>query len=407
MIEPDVSAELILAKFPRGTVPRDAHMRPLGIQFSDELGWQSQGGPSEKHPNRALPISLAVGAPSGKFVRRVHILGVFALYSNGDPKGARGAALQFLHHGELVFTLELVRNRHYRDAHESELLENFFGDGSSIETVGCVFIDSTRVRLDVLTVEVPAGTNFDRVIFKDLGLASSFVIYDVVFECASANKCPFHSSSQGIPLSELSAIVRLRDRARFMKAMNQVHEAFEKTTDLDEARSEALTFLAIITAGMLEAGGSRSLHKIQLEAARSYDQCTSIEEIETQSTEMVHRVVGDWLNTDEIQPKIVEKALSVVDRHFAADLSDDDVANQVGMSTSHFRFLFKQAVGKPFHQYLIATRLEKAKIMLEGGQGSVSEIAHAVGFAGLASFSRAFGQRFGMSPSEFKRVRGL
>ena len=382
-------------------------MRPLGIPFSKETGWQSQGGPTDKHPGRSLPMSLSVKIPSDKFVTKVHILGVFALYSNSDAKGARGAAIQFLHQNRVVHTLELVRNRHYRDAHESELLENYFGDGSSIETVGCVFIEDTRVRLDVLTVEAPAELVFDQVIFKDLGLASSFVVYDIIFECPKSNKCPFHSSSHGIPLSELGAIVRLRDRVRFQKAMDQVHAAFEKTDDLDEARSEALTFLAIITAGMLEAGGARSLHRIQLEAARAFDQCTTKDELESVSEAMVGRVVGDWLYTDDVQPKIVEKALSVVDRHFAADISDDDVANQVGMSTSHFRFLFKQAVGKPFHQYLIATRLEKAKIMLEGGHGSVTEIANAVGFAGLASFSRAFGQRFGMSPSEFKKVRGL
>ena len=407
MNEPDDGAELVLANFPRGGVLRDAHMRPIELPFSQELGWQSQGGTAERHVSRALPMTLAVSVPTDKTVRKVHLLGVFALYSNGDAKGARGAAIQFFRQNQLVHTLELVRNRHYRDAHESELLENFFGDGSSIETVGCVFIESTRVRLDILTIEVPADITFDRVIFKDLGLASSFVIYDIIFECPRASKCPFHSSSRGIPLSELGSIVRLRDKVRFQKALSQVHSAFEKTEDLDEARSEALTFLAIITAGMLEAGGSRSLHKIQLEAARAYDQCASIRDLETKSEEMVNRVVGDWLFADDIQPKIVEKALSVVDRHFAADLSDDDVANQVGMSTSHFRFLFKQAVGKPFHQYLIATRLEKAKMMLEGGQGSVSEIAIAVGFAGLASFSRAFGQRFGMSPSEFKKVRGL
>ena len=407
MNEPDGSAELVLARFPRGGVLRDAHMRPLGIPLTQELGWQSQGGASGKHVSRALPMTLSVAVPEDKVVRKVHILGVFALYSNSDAKGARGAALQFFRQGTLVHTLELVRNRHYRDAHESELLESFFGDGSSIETVGCVIMESTRVRLDILTVEVPAEVSFDKVIFKDLGLASSFVIYDIIFECPRASRCPFHSSSRGIPLSELGAIVRLRDKVRFQKALSQVHSAFEKTDDLDEARSEALTFLAIITAGMLEAGGSRSLHKIQLEAARAYDQCETIADLENTSEQMVNRVVGDWLFADDVQPKIVEKALSVVDRHFAADLSDDDVANQVGMSTSHFRFLFKQAVGKPFHQYLIATRLEKAKMMLEGSQGSVSEIAIAVGFAGLASFSRAFGQRFGMSPSEFKRVRGL
>lgn len=382
-------------------------MRPLAIDFGSDVGWQSQGGGTDKHPCRALPVSMSVAVPKDKFVSKIHILGVFALFSNSDPKGGRGAVIQFLKQDIVVHSLELIRNRHYRDAHESELLESFFGDGSSIETVGCVFLDSTRVRLDVLTIEVPPEIGFDQVIFKDLGLSSSFVIYDIAFECPRVNKCPFHSSSHGIPLSELGAIVRLRDRVRFQKAMNQVHSAFQKSTDLDEVRSEALTFLAIVTAGMLEAGGSRSLHKIQLEAARNFDKCATVDEIEEMSTEMIHRVVGDWLNTDDIQPRIVEKALSVVDRHFAADISDDVVANQVGMSTSHFRYLFKQAVGKPFHQYLIATRLEKAKMMLESGQGTVSEIANAVGFSGLASFSRAFTQRFGTSPSEFKKVRGL
>ncbi|MBS1702619.1 MAG: helix-turn-helix transcriptional regulator [Armatimonadetes bacterium] len=383
------------------------HLRPLSIPFGSDSGWQSQGGATDKHPCRGLPSSLTIAVPKDRFVTKIHFLGVFALFSNGDPKGGRGAVIQFFKGSTAVHTIELIRNRHYRDAHESELLENFFGDGSSIETVGCVFLDSTRVRLDILTVEAPPEISFDQIVFKDLGLASSFVIYDVAFECPRANKCPFHSSSHGIPLSELGAIVRLRDRVRFQKAMQQVHAAFEKSADLDEVRSEALTFLAIVTAGMLEAGGSRSLHKIQLEAARGFDKCQSVEEIEAMSTEMIHRIVGDWLNTDEVQPRIVEKALSVVDRHFAANISDDVVANQVGLSTSHFRYLFKQAVGKPFHQYLIATRLEKAKVMLESGQGSVSEIANAVGFSGLASFSRAFTQRFGTSPSEFKKVRGL
>ena len=383
------------------------HLRPLPVNFGTDFGWQSQGGATEKHPCRACPTSISIAVPKDHFVTRVHLLGVFALFSNHDPKGAKGASIQFIKNDLVVHSLDLIRNRHYRDAHESELLESFFGDGSSIETVGCVFLDSTRVRLDILSIEVPAEITFDHIFFRDLGLSSSFVIYDVALECPKANKCPFHSSSHGIPLTELGAIVRLRDRVRFQKAISQVHTAFTKTTDLDEVRSEALTFLAIVTAGMLEAGGARSLHKVQLEAARSFDLCTSVQEIESQWIEIIHRVVGDWLNTDDIQPKIVEKALSVVDRHFAADISDDVVANQVGLSTSHFRFLFKQAVGKPFHQYLIATRLEKAKMMLEAGHGSVSEVANAVGFSGLASFSRAFTQRFGTSPSEFKKVRGL
>ena len=60
----------------------------------------------------------------------------------------------------------------------------------------------------------------------------------------------------------------------------------------------------------------------------------------------------------------MDRALTLVDRNFAKDLTDAAVAQQLGLSTSHFRFLFKQATGQPFHKYLVSLRLEKARRML-------------------------------------------
>jgi AraC-like DNA-binding protein len=188
--------------------------------------------------------------------------------------------------------------------------------------------------------------------------------------------------------------------------MDQMIAALDSTTDIEEARGEALTFLAVVTAGMLEAGGSRALHRIQLEAARTFDQNTILEDLKSSVQQMVDKVVGDWLHTDESQPKLIEKALTMVDRNFAKDLTDETVANEIGLSTSHFRYLFKQSVGQPFHKFLIASRLERAKILLQESQLSISEIAVMVGFSGLASFSRAFSQRFDVTPSEFRKARG-
>jgi AraC family carnitine catabolism transcriptional activator len=48
-------------------------------------------------------------------------------------------------------------------------------------------------------------------------------------------------------------------------------------------------------------------------------------------------------------------------------------------------------------------RLEKAKSMLVHDEVAVSEVARAVGFTGLAHFSRAFTQRFQASPTTFRR----
>src|SRR5699024_968444 len=148
-------------------------------------------------------------------------------------------------------------------------------------------------------------------------------------------------------------------------------------------------------AGMLESGGSRELHRIQLEAARRLDQLQDHRAIALEIIEQCEKIAEPLFSSPETpSAHLVDRALAIVDRNFARNLSDEVVAEQLGLSTSHFRFLFKQATGSPFHKYLIAVRLEKARqLLLEQGM-PVSQVAAAVGFTGLSHFSRAFTQRF-------------
>jgi AraC-like DNA-binding protein len=100
---------------------------------------------------------------------------------------------------------------------------------------------------------------------------------------------------------------------------------------------------------------------------------------------------------------LMDKALSYVDRNYARELSDIDIAGLVGLSTSHFRFLFRQSTGQPVPRYLASLRPDMAKQLLNEGGLTVSDAAKAVGFTGLAHFSRAFHSRFKMSPTSAKR----
>ncbi len=405
MLDVDSGARYESANFPRNGFPRDLHIRPLATKLSTLLGWQSHGGPTAKHPARALPQTLTIEAPDNT-VEQIHLIGIFSLYAAPETFGQQGATLLCLKQGDVVFDFPLANGQHYFDSSNEELLDQSCGDGSHLSTIGCALFEGKRIRLDVLSISIPRNISFDQVVFRDNGSESSFVLFDIIFELKESSRCPFHSSSQGISLADLSGIVRVRDRVRFQNAMDQMIAALDSTTDIEEARGEALTFLAVVTAGMLEAGGSRALHRIQLEAARTFDQNTNLNDLKSSVQQMVDKVVGDWLHTDESQPKLIEKALTMVDRNFAKDLTDETVANEIGLSTSHFRYLFKQSVGQPFHKFLIASRLERAKILLQESQLSISEIAVMVGFSGLASFSRAFSQRFDVTPSEFRKARG-
>ncbi|MBK0399805.1 AraC family transcriptional regulator [Limibaculum sp. M0105] len=79
------------------------------------------------------------------------------------------------------------------------------------------------------------------------------------------------------------------------------------------------------------------------------------------------------------------------------------LAAEVGMSRSRFAERFAETLGTGPMAYLSDWRLQKALAMLEDGRRSVQQIAQDSGYRSPAAFSRAFGAKFGVAPSEWRR----
>jgi AraC-like DNA-binding protein len=200
-------------------------------------------------------------------------------------------------------------------------------------------------------------------------------------------------------------VLRLSDRAKFDLALEQLHQALSTMSNVDEARGQMLTFMAMVTATSLELGGGREMHFRLLDLARELDQTCDLDSLWETFSRHVHEVVETMLPAAPgPRPHLMDRALSLVDRSFAKSITDASLAAELGLSTSHFRYLFKATTGQPFHKYVMAVRLEKARAMLVEQKLPVSVVANAVGFTGLAHFSRAFHARFDMSPSEARRA---
>jgi len=339
--------------------------------------------------------------------KRIELFGVLALFADAEQEamGTFGATLQILGDREVVFRQDLIHGRHYGDASDLKPVCRENGDGTSVETVGTVDINGREARVDRLTIDLPPMVDPRAIVFKDLGSSASFVIFDLFLEVEPVRGCPFHSKSGLIPLREVGSIVRVGDRRRFNKALDQFEAGIQAADDLDEARGLGLTFLAVVTAAMLESGGTRELHRVQLDAARKFDGLASKEAIIDDVRELCEKVAAPlFASQDGPSAHLVDRALAIVERNYARDLTDSLVAAQLGLSTSHFRYLFRQATGNPFHKYLVAVRLEKAKQMLLDNEMPVSQVASAVGFTGLSHFSRAFTQRFAASPTSIRRA---
>lgn len=83
-------------------------------------------------------------------------------------------------------------------------------------------------------------------------------------------------------------------------------------------------------------------------------------------------------------------------------VSVDAMAAQIGLSPAHFSREFKRKMGRTPWEHLIELRLDRARRMLSEDEG-VSETALRCGFFDQAHLSRAFKQRFKVSPSAFAR----
>lgn len=95
--------------------------------------------------------------------------------------------------------------------------------------------------------------------------------------------------------------------------------------------------------------------------------------------------------------------LKIVEEHYSEKLSIKEMAEACGFSQSHFMKFFKATIGVPFTAYLNDYRLTMASRLLLSSEDSILTIAGDTGFDNLSYFNRIFKQRFGMTPSRFRR----
>jgi len=102
------------------------------------------------------------------------------------------------------------------------------------------------------------------------------------------------------------------------------------------------------------------------------------------------------------RPREIEKALCYMEEHLDKDMSRDEVADYVHLSSSYFSRLFKSETGMGFGEYLLKMRMDTAKKLLENDK-KVREVAEAVGFRDVKYFSVVFYKKVGCLPSDYRR----
>ena len=119
--------------------------------------------------------------------------------------------------------------------------------------------------------------------------------------------------------------------------------------------------------------------------------------------------------TSELPSNLKTQTLGKIDRKFLSeftalvesnisneDFSVEDICKSMAVSRVQLYRKVKALLNVNVNDYILNTRLQKAKYLLQHEELSISEISYNVGFSSPAYFSTVFKSKFGVTPKAFK-----
>ena len=97
------------------------------------------------------------------------------------------------------------------------------------------------------------------------------------------------------------------------------------------------------------------------------------------------------------------RATELLNENLAGRIQLSQLAQECGLSISHFARSFKASFGVSTHRWLVQRRIERSQELLIDTRDSLADVAEQAGFSDQAAFTRVFHQIVGISPGRWRR----
>lgn len=100
-----------------------------------------------------------------------------------------------------------------------------------------------------------------------------------------------------------------------------------------------------------------------------------------------------------------KEAIRYLETHFRERIRIQDLAHEIGISRSYLTQQVKEEIGVSPRALLINIRMEHAVSYLENSNDPIQLVALECGYDDALAFSKAFRGRYGMSPTEYRKMK--
>ncbi|SHK84670.1 Two-component response regulator, YesN/AraC family, consists of REC and AraC-type DNA-binding domains [Anaerocolumna jejuensis DSM 15929] len=99
---------------------------------------------------------------------------------------------------------------------------------------------------------------------------------------------------------------------------------------------------------------------------------------------------------------LINKARQYIQDNITQDISQEETANQLYISTAHLSRLFKKQTGENFSQYVTRMKIDKAIELLRDPKYKTYQVSEYLSYKTSRYFSKLFRNQTGMNPSEYR-----
>ncbi len=100
----------------------------------------------------------------------------------------------------------------------------------------------------------------------------------------------------------------------------------------------------------------------------------------------------------------VRKAIGLINKDYARPISQQTIADEIGISSGYLSTIFKLETGQGFSDYLNSLRISMATRMLSLGENDLHKIAKDCGFQDYSYFFKVFKKKLKLTPKEYLKV---
>ncbi|SEC67394.1 response regulator [Paenibacillus sp. GP183] len=295
------------------------------------------------------------------------------------------------------------------------LIEHHHSDASDASLSAQVWLQtlqnavSDNVKLSVNVGVYPGTVSFDglagayknmqRIMLQHAGSNRIFSVTEENLENQEANRSLWNI------MEEIMSGLRQLERTKMDKALQNLR--FYLAADDVQFPIKSESFMSYLLIQLLREMREMDIVTSKLEESvwKKLQYSMSMKDVMETIVHLTDHALETALSkkTSEL---LMISAKEYIHRCLSSDIGVEEVADHLGISNSYFSLLFKAYFGETFVEYVTKQRMEQAKSMLRASDKSIAKICSLVGFAQRRYFTKVFQKYTGMTPSEYREIKG-